>query len=75
VILAEIGQLSPPIGLLSFVVHRIAQEPGVNLGQSISLVEVFKGVLWFVLVALLIVALLILFPEIALWLPESSATK
>lgn len=72
VILCEIGQVSPPVGILSFVVHRIAQEPTVNLGQEIKLTEVFKGVIWFVAVTLIVLAVMSIFPEIALWLPGSS---
>lgn len=72
VILCEIGQVSPPVGILSFVVHRIAQEPTVNLGQAIRLTEVFKGVIWFIVVTLLVLLALVLFPDIALWLPGVS---
>lgn len=72
VILCEIGQVSPPVGILNFVVHRIAQEPTVNLGQEIKLTEVFKGVIWFVVVTLMVLIVIVIFPEIALWLPGSS---
>lgn len=75
VILCEVGQLSPPIGLLSFVVHKIVQEPAVNLGHEVTLVEVFKGVMWFIVTALALLALFVAMPEIVLWLPGVSAVK
>jgi C4-dicarboxylate transporter DctM subunit len=69
VIMAEIGLLTPPLGILSFVVHRIAADPEVNLGRKVSLGEVFKGATWFVVAALVIVVVLILLPDIVTWLP------
>ncbi|OAV51040.1 C4-dicarboxylate ABC transporter permease [Enteractinococcus helveticum] len=70
VIMVEIGMVTPPLGVLSFVIHRIAQDPEVNQGQRISLTTTFKGVLPFVAVALAITVLLIAFPELVTWLPE-----
>lgn len=70
VIMVEIGMVTPPLGVLSFVIHRIAQAPEVNEGQKISLTTTFKGVLPFVAVALGITLLLIAFPELVMWLPE-----
>jgi C4-dicarboxylate transporter DctM subunit len=69
VVMAEIGLLTPPLGILSFVVHRIAADPEVNLGRKVSLGEVFKGATWFVAAALVVVVLLILLPDIVTWLP------
>jgi C4-dicarboxylate transporter, DctM subunit len=73
VVLGEIGLMSPPVGLLSFVVARIVQDPEVNQGQRISLVDVFRGVIWFVVVALAFVLVLIALPELATWLPNRSS--
>lgn len=70
VFISEIGQVSPPIGLLSFVVHTLSKDPEVNMGHKISLVDVFKGVLWFVAVAVLFSFVLIWIPELATWLPS-----
>lgn len=75
VIMAEIGLLTPPLGILSFIVHRIAQDKAVNLGRSVSLVEVFKGVAWFAAVAVVVVIGLIFVPEIVTWLPDISVAK
>lgn len=72
ILLCEVGMVVPPVGFLSFVVHGIAQRPEVNLGVPISLVDVFRGVFWYVVVAIGLVVFLIFVPELALWLPELS---
>lgn len=63
-ILAEVAQVTPPVGILSYVVHNIAKDPDVNAGQEITLGDVFRGALPFVGVTLLVLGLLILFPDI-----------
>lgn len=72
VILCEIGLVFPPIGLLTFVVHRIAQDPQVNRGVRVSLADVFRGTMPFVALALVVIVALIIWPEIALFLPDSA---
>lgn len=69
VIMAEVALLTPPLGMLTFIVHRLSEDKDVNRGRYISLSEVFKGAAWFVLVAVLVVLLLIAFPSLATWLP------
>lgn len=71
VIVCELGLVFPPIGMLSFVVHRIAQNPEVNAGREVRLSAIFNGIMPFVAVAILIVIALIIWPEIVLLLPES----
>jgi tripartite ATP-independent transporter DctM subunit len=61
VVMAELALVTPPIGANVFVMRRTA--PEVPMG------EIFMGVLPFVVGELIVVALLIAFPEIALWLP------
>lgn len=61
VIVAEIGLITPPIGINLFVIHSMA--PGVRI-QSI-----FAGVVPFIVVDLIRVTLIVLFPAIVLWLP------
>jgi len=73
VVMAEVGLLTPPLGVLTFIVHRIASDPEANLGREISLGTVFLGVLPFALTAIFVVLLLIAFPGIVTWLPGSSA--
>jgi C4-dicarboxylate transporter, DctM subunit len=57
--MVEIGAITPPVGLNAFVVKSM--NPDVPLG------EVFKGCIPFVIMELIIVALLIAFPQIALF--------
>lgn len=61
VIMAEVGLLSPPVGVNVFVMH--ASAPDIPMGK------IFRGVLPFMLMNLAIVLLLTLFPIIATWLP------
>lgn len=56
----EIGAITPPVGLNAFVVKSMA--------PTVPLSEVFKGCIPFVLMELLIVALMIAFPQISLFL-------
>jgi C4-dicarboxylate transporter, DctM subunit len=58
--LIEIGLLTPPVGMNVYVVSGAS---GVRVEES------FRGVLPFVAVDLAIVALLVVFPDIVLWLP------
>lgn len=63
VIVLEMGMISPPVGINVFIVKSIA--PDVPMG------EIFRGIwpFWFAMV--LMIGLLILFPQIALFLPET----
>lgn len=58
----EIGLLTPPVGLQAFVVKGV-------VGDSVALGTIFKGILWFLGAELIIMALLLGFPSISLWLP------
>lgn len=58
----EIGMITPPIGMNVFVIKSV-------VGNSIELSTVFRGVLWFVLIDLVIVVLMVAFPGLALFLP------
>ena len=57
----ELGMITPPVGLNLFVVSGIAKE---KLG------EVVKGVIPFIVIMIAFLVLVILFPQISLWLPE-----
>jgi len=61
--LAEIGVLTPPVGLNVFVVKSSSPVP-VTLGQ------VFVGVTPFILLDFLSLGLYVAFPEMILWLPN-----
>jgi TRAP-type C4-dicarboxylate transport system permease large subunit len=59
----ELGLITPPVGMNVFVINSIAPDT--------SLIGIFRGVLPFVLTDLLRLALLILFPAIVLFLPQT----
>lgn len=73
ILIAELAILSPPLGILSFIVHRISQDPEVNLGKRVKLTEVFAGVTPFILAAVGVAIILIYFPDIVTWLPNISS--
>ena len=62
--LLEIGLITPPVGLNVFAAKTIS-------GDQISLERIFAGVSWFLLCELLVLALLVAFPQIALFLPKT----
>ncbi len=62
VLVVEIGLLTPPFGINAFIIKAIA--PDVPLGR------VFRGITPFVVADLVGLALLVLFPALALWLPR-----
>jgi C4-dicarboxylate transporter DctM subunit len=61
--LLEIGLLTPPVGLNVYVVKGVA-------GDAVSLGAIFKGITWFLACEIVIMALLISFPAISLYLPS-----
>ncbi len=60
----EIGLLTPPVGFNVYVVKNV-------VGDSIALHDIFKGCFWFLGCEVIIMTLLIAFPEISLWLPAT----
>lgn len=70
VLMAELAILTPPVGILSFIVHSIVQEKDVNQGVRISLGDVMWAVMWFLPLAMLVCVILIFFPEIVTFLPD-----
>ncbi|WP_226553957.1 TRAP transporter large permease [Celeribacter naphthalenivorans] len=60
--LLEIGLITPPVGLNVYVVKAA-------LGDKVRLPTIFRGAAWFLLTDLLVLAVLIAFPIISLWLP------
>ena len=63
VLFIEMGQISPPIGINLFVIQ------GIWKGK---LSEVVMGTIPFHLIMFVLLVLLVVFPEIALWLPSSA---
>lgn len=60
----EIGLLTPPVGFNVYVIKSV-------VGDEISLETIFRGVTWFLACEVVIVALLIAFPQISLYLPST----
>ncbi|MCB2101034.1 MAG: TRAP transporter large permease [Rhodobacterales bacterium] len=60
----EIGLLTPPVGFNVYVIKGA-------VGDTVSLEAIFKGVTWFLVCEAIVVVLLVAFPEIALFLPET----
>ena len=63
ILLAEIGIVTPPVGINVFVVSKSA---------NIPVEKIFSGVMVYVLSLLVLVFLLIVFPDLVLWLPSTS---
>lgn len=70
VFLGELAMITPPVGILAYIVHGIAQDPKVNLGQTISLRDVFIAVAWFMPIAVLFLIIMIAVPSLVEWLPS-----
>jgi tripartite ATP-independent transporter DctM subunit len=63
VMVVELGLITPPIGMNVFVIKGIAKD--------VPLEAIFRGVLPFVVAQIILIALLVMFPQIALWLPST----
>jgi TRAP-type C4-dicarboxylate transport system permease large subunit len=63
VIMMEMGQITPPVGINVFVIHGVA--------DKVPMSTIFRGVLPFLLVQILVIVILTLFPDIALFLPNA----
>jgi TRAP-type C4-dicarboxylate transport system permease large subunit len=61
--LLEIGMITPPLGMNVFVVRNVAAEYA-------TLTDVFKGVALFLIADLVLISVLVAFPDIILFLPE-----
>ncbi len=58
----EIGLITPPVGLNVYVIKSVVDD-------TIPLETIFRGVMWFIACEALIAFLLIVFPQISLFLP------
>ncbi|MEP0565637.1 MAG: TRAP transporter large permease, partial [Paracoccaceae bacterium] len=65
VIMMEMGQITPPIGINVFVIHGVAKK------YDVKMATIYRGIIPFVIVEILVIILLTIFPEITLWLPNS----
>lgn len=64
VMVVELGLITPPIGMNVFVIKGVA--PDVNLSS------IYRGVLPFVLMQILLIIAVFVFPLIATWLPQTA---
>lgn len=62
ILMVQLGLLTPPVGLCVYVLKSAAPET--------PLPTVFKSTFWFAVVICLMVILLILFPDLVLFLPR-----
>ncbi len=63
ILLSEIGIVTPPVGINVFVVAKSA---------NIPVESIFSGVLAYVVALLGLVFILIVFPNLVLWLPSTA---
>jgi C4-dicarboxylate transporter DctM subunit len=62
VLLAAVGLITPPVGVAAFVVKGVAQD--------VPLESIFKGVLPFIAAYVLTLAIVMIFPQVATFLPS-----
>jgi tripartite ATP-independent transporter DctM subunit len=67
IVLCEMGQLTPPFGMNLFVVHSVRGEG--------KFMDVVIGVLPFLAVLLVMIALLLAVPQLATWLPAAMSGR
>lgn len=65
VLVTEMGVITPPVGINVYVVYGMCQK----IAPSVTLEEVFKGILPFMISIIIGIALLFIFPQIILFLP------
>jgi TRAP-type C4-dicarboxylate transport system permease large subunit len=61
--LLEIGMITPPIGMNVFVIKSV-------VGDLVKTTAIFRGVFWFIVMDLILVAILCIWPELVLTLPQ-----
>lgn len=62
VLIMEMAVLSPPVGMNCFILNGVAPE--------LKLTNIYKGAILFLIPILIMIAILYIFPEIALFLPD-----
>jgi C4-dicarboxylate transporter, DctM subunit len=63
VIVIEVGLIHPPVGMNLFVIQAQAPE--------IRITSIYRGIVPFLAAPLLMIILMFLFPQLALWLPQT----
>lgn len=62
--LLEVGMITPPFGMNVFVIRSVAS-------SYVTLSGVFKGIIAFLFADAVIIAIIIGFPDLVMWLPEN----
>jgi C4-dicarboxylate transporter DctM subunit len=62
VLMVAMGLVFPPVGMVAFVVSATAK---------VDLVKVYRGTAILIIAIFLTTALVMIFPELALWLPRT----
>lgn len=66
IILVEVGMVTPPIGILSYVVHRVARSTRAIHKTEVGLEDVFKGIIPFLIPPIALIVFIIFFPDFVL---------
>jgi tripartite ATP-independent transporter DctM subunit len=66
VVVIELGMIIPPIGVIVFLLHGLARD--------IPMRTIYRGVAPFIVADLVLLAVLAIFPALALWLPRALAS-
>ena len=61
----EIGLMTPPVGMNVYAMKTV-------VGDAVPLEAIFRGVSWFLVCEAIVIAILIAFPAVALYLPGLS---
>ncbi|HEY9211969.1 MAG TPA: TRAP transporter large permease subunit [Ancylobacter sp.] len=67
-ITCQIAYITPPFGYNLFLMRSLAP-------KEITLIDIYKSIWPFVLIMAITIALVMMFPQIALWLPEHMSVK
>ena len=60
--LLEMGMITPPIGINVFVIKGV-------VGNLTTLTQIFRGIIWFLVADVVVIALILAFPDIITYLP------
>jgi TRAP-type C4-dicarboxylate transport system permease large subunit len=62
-VLIEMGLITPPVGVNVFVIAGVAKD--------VPMYRIFRGIVPFIFAMLVLIALLLIFPQMALYLPHT----
>ena len=70
-VLVEVALISPPHGLTLFVLQNVRMQSAGKGERVGTVMDLYVGVMPFMVVMLVLIALLVAFPAIATWLPAT----